>query len=212
MKLILNIKRFDDLQTLMGDAFKEGITVDEINAFLSDKKLADLSTGGYVDKNKYEADLRQSKAEASKYKDELNAKLTDSEKSAQADKEKDDLIKQLQNQIKESNIRNSKSSAEAAFAESKNLLEIADDDSDYANFMSSISTEDADKSKNLAKYVNKLVQDAYKKGQKDGTKDSMGNMGKDVKTGGSKTESLSFGTKLAREVGHKTDNSNLYFK
>ena len=212
MKLILNIKRFDDLQTLMGDAFKEGITVDEINAFLSDKKLADLSTGGYVDKNKYEADLRQSKDEVSRYKKELSSKMTESEKSAQLEQEKDDLIEQLRNQIKESNIRNSKSSSEAAFAESKTLLEIADDDKDYANFMSSISTEDAEASKNLAKYVNKLVQDAYKKGQKDGTKDSMGNMGKDVKTGGSKTENLSFGAKLAREVGHKTDNSDLYFK
>ena len=208
----LNIRRFEDLQTLMGDSFKEGITVEEINAFLSDKKFADLSTGQYVDKNKYEADLRQSKDEVSRYKKELSSKMTESEKSAQLEQEKDALIEELRNRIKESDIRNSKSASEAAFAESKALLEIADDDKDYANFMSSISTEDAEKSRNLAKYVNKLVQDAYKKGQKDNTKDSMGNMGKDVKTGGTSGEKVSFGTQLAREVGKKVDNSDLYFK
>ena len=39
----LIISRFVDLQTLMGESYKEGITIDEINAFLSDKKFADLS-------------------------------------------------------------------------------------------------------------------------------------------------------------------------
>lgn len=44
-----------NLKAFMGEAYKEGLTVADINAFLNGKKYADLNTGGYVAKGKYEA-------------------------------------------------------------------------------------------------------------------------------------------------------------
>ena len=52
----------DELQTLMGDAYHEGITTEEIATFFQGKKFADLSTGNYVDKNKYENEIKTLKA------------------------------------------------------------------------------------------------------------------------------------------------------
>jgi len=42
------------LKELLGDAYKEGMTLAEIETALSGKKLVDLSTGKYVDKEKYD--------------------------------------------------------------------------------------------------------------------------------------------------------------
>ena len=42
----------DELQALLGDSYKEGMTIEEIGEFFKGKKFADLSTGNYVDKNK----------------------------------------------------------------------------------------------------------------------------------------------------------------
>ena len=42
----------DELQTLMGEAYHEGITTEEVANFFKGKKFAHLSTGKYVDKNK----------------------------------------------------------------------------------------------------------------------------------------------------------------
>ena len=75
----LIISRFVDLQTLMGESYKEGITIDEINTFLSDKKFADLSTGAYVDKNKYEADIKAKDNEIKQYKETIKSKMSDDE-------------------------------------------------------------------------------------------------------------------------------------
>ena len=76
----LIISRFVDLQTLMGESYKEGITIDEINAFLSDKKFADLSTGAYVDKNKYENEIEDLKTKLGEKDTALKSKMTDEEK------------------------------------------------------------------------------------------------------------------------------------
>lgn len=42
------------LKELLGDAYKEGMTIAEVEAALSGKKLVDLSTGNYVAKEKYD--------------------------------------------------------------------------------------------------------------------------------------------------------------
>ena len=84
----LIISRFVDLQTLMGESYKEGITIDEINTFLSDKKFADLSTGAYVDKNKYEADIKAKDNEIKQYKETIKSKMSDDEQKLESEKEK----------------------------------------------------------------------------------------------------------------------------
>ena len=54
-----------DLQTLLGDAYKEGMTLDEINAALADRELMDKSEmDGYVPKSL----LDKANTEAADYK------------------------------------------------------------------------------------------------------------------------------------------------
>lgn len=43
-----------NLKTLLGDAYKEGMTLEEVDKALEGKKLVDLSTGDYVAKAKYD--------------------------------------------------------------------------------------------------------------------------------------------------------------
>lgn len=43
-----------ELKTFLGDAYKEGMTLQEVSAFLKGKKYADLNTGNYVSKRKYD--------------------------------------------------------------------------------------------------------------------------------------------------------------
>ena len=44
----------ENLKTLMGDAYHEGMTVDEVDAFFGKGKYVDLNSGKYVDKSKHE--------------------------------------------------------------------------------------------------------------------------------------------------------------
>ena len=44
----------ESLKTLMGDAYHDGITVDEVEAFIAKGKYVDLGSGKYVDKSKYD--------------------------------------------------------------------------------------------------------------------------------------------------------------
>lgn len=66
----------ENLKKLMGSAYKEGITVEEINAFLGSHKVVDLSLGGYVDKDKYDRAVNDKSALQTKY-DELSEKTKD---------------------------------------------------------------------------------------------------------------------------------------
>ena len=43
---------FENLKGLLGEAYHDGITAEEVNNFFAGKNFADLSTGQYVDKNK----------------------------------------------------------------------------------------------------------------------------------------------------------------
>ena len=209
----LIISRFVDLQTLMGESYKEGITIDEINTFLSDKKFADLSTGAYVDKNKYEADIKAKNDEIKQYKETIKSKMSDDEQKLESEKEKDQLIESLKQQILASNIQNAKSSAESILAETKSLLGITDDDKAYSAFVDSISSDNLENTKTLAKYIGKLVHDSYEKGKKDFAKDSLGKFSNGVDTSSSTDgKVLALGTELAKlNTSNKVD-SELYFK
>ena len=48
-----------DLKELLGDSYKEGLTHAEIDALIKDKKLVDLSTGRYVDKDKFDKVVKE---------------------------------------------------------------------------------------------------------------------------------------------------------
>lgn len=202
-----------NLQQLLGEAYKEGMTLDDINAALQGKKLADLSTGAYVDKNKYEADIKAKETELEQKAQELASKMTDDEKARAEAAEKDKLIASLQKKIKEDAISSSKSNATAILAANKKLLEIKDDDSAYDDFIASISSENFETTKTIATYINKLVTDSYEKGKKDSGKDKLGDFAKGVTTSSStKGDDVGkLGTELAKATTSSVD-SNLYFK
>ena len=81
----------DNLKTLMGNAYHENLTIEEVDAFLTGKKLADLSSGGYVAKDKFskiEAELKELR-EATKDYEEVKKQV----ETYQA-KEKETTLKQ----------------------------------------------------------------------------------------------------------------------
>ena len=202
-----------DLQQILGDAFHEGITVDEINTALSGKKLADLSTGDYVDKHKYEADIKAKENEIQKKAEALHQKMTDDEKRAADSAEKDALIQRLEQQIKEQTINTNRTKAETLTTDVRTILDVKNDDTSYGEFLDALSNIDGDTPSTLASYVNKLVKDSYEKGKKDATKDSLGKFSEGVgkQSTPGKEEVGSFGKHLAEATKTSTD-PNLYFK
>lgn len=60
----------------MGDAYHDGITVEEVNSFLGKGKYVDLQSGKYVDKDKYDKTVSE-KAAVQKSLDELTDKTKD---------------------------------------------------------------------------------------------------------------------------------------
>ena len=204
----------NNLQNLLGDAYHEGMTFDEINAALDGKKFADLSTGAYVDKNKYDADIKAKDNELQKKAQELSAKMTAEEKAQAKDAEKDALIESLKKQILDSNVYNSKTTAESIMSKSKSILGIADGDTAYDSFIGSISSDNLDHTKTLATYINKLVQDSYNKGKDDALKNNLGNFSKNVNTASTSDNGQvnNYGKQLAQLTSQKQVDSDLYFK
>ncbi len=203
-----------DLKTLLGDSYHDGMTTDEINTALSGMKIANLSDGKYVDKNKYEADIKAKDDALAKKAQELAAKMTADEKAAAEQAEKDALIESLKAQISQGKVESSKSVAESVMSQSKTILGIKDDDSTYANFISSIAGENVEATKALATYINKMINDGYEKGKKDATKDGLGAFSKDIKIDGGKDgkKDDNIGTKLAKMTVGNNANSDYYFK
>lgn len=64
------------LKKLLGSAWHEGITVEEINTFLSQGKYVNLNDGNYVDKDKYNKVVSERDANKQKL-DELTEKTKD---------------------------------------------------------------------------------------------------------------------------------------
>lgn len=202
------------LEEMLGDAYQEGMSMEDINSVLKGKKFADLSTGAYVDKNKYDADLKAKDDKIKAQNQALADKMSDDEKKANAEAEKDALIESLQNQLKDQRINGSRSKAQSLISEARNILEIKEDDETFKNFIELIASENDEETSKVASYINKLVKDSYEKGKKDATRKSLGQFGSEVATGESgKAESKvgEFGKKLAEQSKNNID-PNMYFK
>ena len=86
-----------DLQTLLGDAYKEGMKLNEINAALADRELMDKSEmDGYVPKSL----LDKANTEAADYKKKWRGALSDAERKAQDEKEKQTAMENELNQLR----------------------------------------------------------------------------------------------------------------
>lgn len=68
----------ENLKKFLGNAYKEGITLEEIDAFLQDKKFVNLAEGNYVDKDKYNKVVAERDSVKTSF-DELTAKTKDYE-------------------------------------------------------------------------------------------------------------------------------------
>lgn len=167
----------DELQALMGDSYKEGMTAEEIGAFFKGKKFADLSTGNYVDKSKYDNQVNSLTDKLSKKEQELNAKLTDEEKNAKASQEQANRIEELERLLKENTINGNKNVVNGLLQGSRDILGIQSTDKDFGSFVDNITTEDGTKTTEIANYMVKVIKTAYEKGKQDATKDAMGTFG-----------------------------------
>lgn len=191
-----------NLKDLLGEAYKEGMSFDEISTALQGKNLVDLSTGGYVDVNKYNREVND-------LKNQLSSKTAEAEKGRQeatatssADKT---LIEELQQQLKSMGIENNKTGAIAKMAETSSLLGIKDTDSEYTTFIDNVSNLEKETSASIVTYFNKQVKAAYEKGKQDGVKNGLGTMGKQKLSGSEKSETVGeFGKNLAKKSGNTT--------
>ena len=88
---------FENLKDLLGEAYHDGITAEEVNSFFAGKNFADLSTGQYVDKNKYDRDIQGLNATIAEKNTALNARLTDEERAKQERENDKNEIKKINN-------------------------------------------------------------------------------------------------------------------
>lgn len=205
-----------DLKEMLGDAYKDGMTFDEINNFFADKKFADLSTGNYVDKNKYESEVKTLQEQLSAKDTELKNRLSDDERASLAQQEKDKEIEKLKQMLKDNTINGNKSTVNGITHSVRDMLGLDVNDKDFMAFVDNITSEDSSKSTSVATYVSKLVKDAYEKGKKDANKDNMGQLGKGKGNESSqepndKDKLGEFGKKLASMNGSSKQKFD-YFK
>ena len=187
-----------DLKELMGDSYKEGMSKEEVQAFF---KKQVLSSGEYENKGKADADKKALNTEIETLKQQLKDKMSEEEKKKTADDDNKKLIESLQKQLAESQISSSKSAAISALAEAKIKAGIKDEDKDYEDFISEISSTDNEKTSKISKYISKIVLNAYESGKTEAIKNKLGKMGsfkdgQDGKDGGD--EKGSFGRELAK--------------
>lgn len=204
-----------NIQEMLGDSFHEGMTIDEINTALSGKKFADLSTGNYVDANKYKADLQAKDKELSQARDELNSRMTESERNeagAAADKAK---IKELEDFIKQQTISTNRDKVESLTSDVRSILGIKEDDENYTSMLGTLSKGDTEEIRTLASYINKIAKDSYEKGKKDASRDNLGSFANGVgkaNSTGSNDDIGQLGKELAQRTTQNGVDSNLYFK
>lgn len=144
---MLTVEYFMELKDLLGENYKDGITIDEINAALASKKLADLSTGDYVSKAKFtkaESDYNAMKKEL----DELKAANMTDEQKRQAEQDK------ILNEIKE------KDEKIAKFEKKEQILKSGFTTDECEQIMSSDNQVEA-----YSKIMQARVDDAVKKAE-----------------------------------------------
>lgn len=202
-----------DLQSILGADFKEGMSIDEINSALSNKNLADLSTGKYANKEMTDAKEKQLNEQIKGLKSQLNSKLTDDEKAAKDLKEKDEQIAKLEEKIKQSIRSQNKSKLIASTAEMIDKLEIKADDKDFNSFIDLITLEDDTNSTTVSSYLGNLLKLAYQKGQETKTKEQIANASTFQTNGNDSKEPINIGEKIAKQNAENLkQTTNKFFK
>lgn len=203
---------FENLKGLLGEAYHEGITAEEVNNFFAGKNFADLSTGQYVDKNKYDRDIQALNTTITEKNNALSSKMTDDER-ASAEREQDKKeIQRLTQLLKQNTLTSNKGIATSTTANIKSILALKENDTEYDTFINNIVSDDSEKTNAIAKYVSKMVNDAYEKGKQDATKDSVGKFGYSKKQTGKDSDDVdNLGARLAKS-NLKNQETIDYFK
>ena len=201
-----------NLQEMLGSDFHEGMTIEEVNTALSGKKFADLSTGQYVDVNKYKSELAAKNAELAKKQEEINSRLSDDEKTQASIKADKDRIKELEKQIEQQRITSNVDGVKSLTNNIVSTFELKSDDADYNDMVSVLSKVDTESARKTASYINKLVKDAYDKGKMDASKNNLGDFGKGVGKSASASAIGAFGAELAKETSAANVDPEYYFK
>lgn len=197
-----------NLQELLGEAYNENMSIEDINNALQGKNLADLSTGNYVDINKYNREIQDLQAKLTKKESEIQTVNTNANHESS---ENQALINQLQEQLKALELESNKSNAIASMSEAKTLLEIKDNDVEYASFLDNLSGLNKDVSHSLTSYVSKQIKNAYEKGKQDGLKNGLGDMGKQKGSSSNGAKKENFGKELAQKMNANVSTVD-YFK
>jgi len=186
-----------DLKELLGDAYKEDITADEVQAIFKKQLLA---TGEYENKGKADADKKRLENQVAELQKQLTGKMTDDEKKIAQDNETKKLIEKLQKQLAESNLTISKKTANGYLLGLRTKAGIKEDDTEFDDFISNIAFEDNGKTDKVSQYISKMISNAYESGKNDAVKEKLGKMGsfKEGQDGDGTEEKGAYGKQLAQ--------------
>lgn len=165
------------LKEILGEDYREDMTDDEISTAMEKRFLA---SGKYESKEKVDAERKRALNEKKDLEAKIKAKMSDDELGA---KELEDLkaqIEVLKAEKAENSRKHSKTISSANMLEARTILELKENDKEFDEFLNAISGEDSELSSKTSSYVMKLVKNAYEKGKALATKESLGEMGKQV--------------------------------
>lgn len=199
------------LKELMGDAYKEGMTKEDVQAFFKKQVLA---SGEYTNAGKAKAEQKELNDKIADLQAQLETKMTDDDKKKKADEDTRKLIEKLQKELAESKSSQSKMTASAALSEARTKAGIKDGDTEYDEFISSIAFEDNDKTDKVSKYISKIISSAYEAGKSEAIKNKLGKMGsfKEGQDGDGSNEKGAYGKELAQATKVETKVQKDFFE
>lgn len=107
------------LRELLGDSYKEGMTLEEAEAALSGKKLFDLSSGEYVSKAKWQNAVDKSE----ELKKALQDRYTEEERK---NAEQEEKLREAEKILRENRILKAKEKLSASITDHKVVSELAE--------------------------------------------------------------------------------------
>jgi hypothetical protein len=155
---------YENVKSLLGGDFKEGMTSEEILGALNSKKLADLSTGQYVVKGKFDEISNKNKTLEAQISDLEKAKMTEDEKKIKEQEEKDKLIQTLM-------ADNSKTKAE------KVLVSAGLSETEYSKILDKLVEANPTKASEVANEVKDIISLVSKKVEDRLNQDLLRNLG-----------------------------------
>ena len=199
----------EELKQLMGESYHENMTAAEVQ---KKKKKSLLESGNYVNKEASEASIAKLKKELSDKDNQIKAKMTDDEKKNEEIKQQLAEFEELKQKYREQTINSNKYQAQGLTASVKEKAKIKDDDKEFDEFLTSISSENSEQTAKISKYIAKIVNAAYENGKAEMTKEKMAKMGSFKKDSEESQEGkdLEWAKDLAKGNANKT-KQNYYF-